>query len=423
MSVGTYPNNKPTRAISIGILLLTLFAVLASSSFVHGSAAVVDLTSSNFDRTVLQSEGIWMVAFVAPWCGHCKSLHPEYDKAAESLGGVVNMGRINCDDEKELAQRYGIRGFPTIKIFGAGKDYKKSPDDYQYQRTAGAIVNTLLEKFRALPDPVKRLSTPDQLNQFLSDDSSVRAVLISSKDSNPNLFKSIAVELRSNNNVKLAFVPQSSLQTMKDAIAVVVPDSGEWINKIKAPALLLYPEGKSVASSEPLFYEGKMKKDQILKFVSSHVAGTDVHKEKVRAEKKAEEEKRKNQVVVEKISNIEDLKKYCDRMCILAVLDETSVQEQRQLVNELAQQYAKKEKLKFATYEGSDAQLVKDTFEIEELVSAELTVPLVVLRAGKNKYSTNNVSRSNASHYFERVRGGLKFNSYEDFKKPAHDEL
>jgi thioredoxin-like negative regulator of GroEL len=44
-------------------------------------------------------------------------LHPEYDKAAEKLGGVVNMGRINCDEEKGLAQRYQIQGFPTIKIF------------------------------------------------------------------------------------------------------------------------------------------------------------------------------------------------------------------------------------------------------------------------------------------------------------------
>lgn len=46
---------------------------------------VVELTDSNFDRQVVNSDGIWVVEFFAPWCGHCQQLGPEYKKAANAL--------------------------------------------------------------------------------------------------------------------------------------------------------------------------------------------------------------------------------------------------------------------------------------------------------------------------------------------------
>ena len=70
--------------------LATLFIAALLATFVAASANVVDLTSSNFDQKVMQSDAIWVVAFVAPWCGHCQRLHPEYDKAADSLGTWKN---------------------------------------------------------------------------------------------------------------------------------------------------------------------------------------------------------------------------------------------------------------------------------------------------------------------------------------------
>ncbi|GAB0100129.1 Protein disulfide-isomerase A6 homolog [Sergentomyia squamirostris] len=124
----------------LGSLCLCLL-VAGSTALYPSSSDVVDLTPANFDRLVKQSDSIWIVEFYAPWCGHCKSLVPEYQKLATALKGVIKVGAVNADEDKSLAGEYGVRGFPTIKIFGANK---KSPTDYNGQRTADAIAEAAL---------------------------------------------------------------------------------------------------------------------------------------------------------------------------------------------------------------------------------------------------------------------------------------
>lgn len=96
---------------------------------------VVQLTSTNFERLVTNSDSVWIVEFFAPWCGHCKSLAPHYKKAATALKGVVKVGSVDCDEHKDLAGKFGVSGFPTIKIF-TGKDSTV----YSGERTAKAIA-------------------------------------------------------------------------------------------------------------------------------------------------------------------------------------------------------------------------------------------------------------------------------------------
>ncbi|XP_005108921.1 protein disulfide-isomerase A6 [Aplysia californica] len=108
---------------------------------------VVELTPSNFHKSVVDSDDLWFVEFYAPWCGHCKSLAPEWKKAASALKGVVKLGVVNADDHRGLGGQYGVQGFPTIKVFG---ENKFKPTDFQGARSAQSIVDSALSTLQSL---------------------------------------------------------------------------------------------------------------------------------------------------------------------------------------------------------------------------------------------------------------------------------
>ncbi|KAF8391611.1 hypothetical protein HHK36_023917 [Tetracentron sinense] len=95
---------------------------------------------------VLNSNGVVLVEFFAPWCGHCQSLTPTWEKAATVLKGVATIAALDADAHKSLAQEYGIRGFPTIKVFLPGKP----PVDYQGARDVKPIAEFALQQIKAL---------------------------------------------------------------------------------------------------------------------------------------------------------------------------------------------------------------------------------------------------------------------------------
>ena len=90
---------------------------------------VVVLTAATFDETVSNSEGIWMIEFYAPWCGHCKKLEPKWNEAATRLKGKVNFAKVDMtlDENLPFKDRFGISGFPSIFFWEAGSD-KKADD-------------------------------------------------------------------------------------------------------------------------------------------------------------------------------------------------------------------------------------------------------------------------------------------------------
>ncbi len=106
------------------ILLLVLTFLNANNALYTPSDDVVELTQSNFKSLVMDSDEIWLVEFYAPWCGHCKSLAPEYKKAAKALKGVVRVGAVDMTKHQSVGSPYNVKGFPTIKFFGLNK---KSP--------------------------------------------------------------------------------------------------------------------------------------------------------------------------------------------------------------------------------------------------------------------------------------------------------
>jgi len=129
--------------ISFFLFFLTpIFALYTSSD------DVVSFTSeSDFKKKVVNSNDPWLIEFYAPWCGHCKSLAPEWKKAATALKGVLNIGAVDMDAHASIGQPYGVTGFPTIKFFGSNK---QSPKDYQGGRTADAIADFGLSELKTI---------------------------------------------------------------------------------------------------------------------------------------------------------------------------------------------------------------------------------------------------------------------------------
>lgn len=129
------------------LILLFIVAVSAVSALYGPKSEVIQAGAQDFKDIVLKDKGVVIVEFYAPWCGHCKSLTPEYEKAAKVLGGVVKIVAVDATAHESLAQKYGIQGFPTIKVFGADK---KAPTDFQGQRTADAIISEAMKQANSL---------------------------------------------------------------------------------------------------------------------------------------------------------------------------------------------------------------------------------------------------------------------------------
>ena len=77
------------------------------------------LNKENFEENVLKNEGSVVVDFWAPWCGPCRMLSPVVDQVAEEVE-EVSFGKVNVDEEKELASRYGIMSIPALVLSMVG---------------------------------------------------------------------------------------------------------------------------------------------------------------------------------------------------------------------------------------------------------------------------------------------------------------
>jgi len=84
------------------------------------------LTADNFKTEVLESEIPVLVDFWASWCGPCKMLGPVISQIAEEYEGKVKVGKVNVDDEEELAMEYGIQSIPTVLLFKGGEVVEQS---------------------------------------------------------------------------------------------------------------------------------------------------------------------------------------------------------------------------------------------------------------------------------------------------------
>jgi thioredoxin 2 len=82
----------------------------------------VALNAESFEAHAAKSDVPLLVDFWAPWCGPCKAMAPQFEKAASQLEPSVRLAKVNTDDEQQLAGRFGIQGIPTMILFKRGKE-------------------------------------------------------------------------------------------------------------------------------------------------------------------------------------------------------------------------------------------------------------------------------------------------------------
>eukprot|EP00959_Pyramimonas_sp_CCMP1952_P394444 8265023-Pyramimonas_sp.AAC.1 len=120
----------------LGLFLLA-FLVPTHGAEPQVEDGVVVLTEANFDGWV-NKQVFTLVEFYAPWCGHCKSLAPEWADAAEHLGKgdkPIYLAKVDATVHEALGQRFGVQGYPTIFAFRYGVK-----EEYDGPREASGIV-------------------------------------------------------------------------------------------------------------------------------------------------------------------------------------------------------------------------------------------------------------------------------------------
>ena len=173
------------KNVLIALVAGAVGALAGSSSDVH------QLTKDTFDEFVKSNE-IVLNEFYAPWCGHCKALAPEYEEAATILKEKnIKLAKIDCTEQADLCQSYGVEGYPTLKVF-RGLDNVSA---YKGQRKAGAITSYMIKQSLPAVSTVSK----DNLEEFKKADKVVLVAYFKADDKASNeTFTKLAEKLRDN---------------------------------------------------------------------------------------------------------------------------------------------------------------------------------------------------------------------------------
>ncbi|NP_001084005.1 prolyl 4-hydroxylase subunit beta L homeolog precursor [Xenopus laevis] len=207
---------------------------------------VLVLKKDNFDEALKQYPYI-LVEFYAPWCGHCKALAPEYEKAAgilKSEGLPIRLGKVDATEESDLAQEFGVRGYPTIKFFKNGD--KSSPKEYSAGREAADFVNWL-----------KKRTGPAA--STLSDEAAVAALVASSEVAVIGFFKDLESEL--------AKVFLQAAEAVDDVpFGITSSEAAFSKHELGKDGIVLFKkfdEGRNA-------FEGEITKEEVLSFIKAN---------------------------------------------------------------------------------------------------------------------------------------------------------
>lgn len=211
--------NLPLLAILPSLIIHSVYA-----GFYESSPHVIELTSSNFDEIIQNTNYTSVVEFYAPWCGHCQNLKSVYKKVGTASEGLFQTAAIDCDSSvnKELCAKFQIKGFPTLMVFRPPKfdpnDHEKNihklthlkhvSEVYNGERALTNIVDFVISRIK---NYVKRISNEDLLNKFINGRTKTnknKLLLLTDKQKPSPLIKSLAIDFLS--DLELAYMSINS---------------------------------------------------------------------------------------------------------------------------------------------------------------------------------------------------------------------
>ncbi|CAG7710437.1 unnamed protein product [Allacma fusca] len=235
--------------------LLSLCLVVALA-FVHaGSSDVLVLTDEDFESKNAALENS-LVMFYAPWCGHCKRLKPEFDKAAELLRDddpQIALVKVDCTEGgKDTCNKFSVSGYPTLKIFRNGE----VASDYNGPREANGIVKYM----RSQVGPAsKELKTVADYEAFISkDDVAIIGFLAESDSKLEKTFGKVADKLREKTRFGRTNNPEVLKAAGQSADTIVLYRPKQLANKFEENVVV---------------YGGAFDRDDIEKFVTKESFG------------------------------------------------------------------------------------------------------------------------------------------------------
>ncbi|KDE07500.1 hypothetical protein MVLG_02175 [Microbotryum lychnidis-dioicae p1A1 Lamole] len=229
---------KVTVVLTAALALASGVDVATAATF--SSKQVKQLTGKNFKRLVQGSPKLTLAAFFAPWCGYCKKLGPEYDRAAENLKGLVNLVAVDCDAEenKSFCAAEGVQGFPTLKVYPGGS---APPSSYDGAREAKPMVDYLTAR---MPTFVKRATALQEVEALKAkaQDKPISLLFTAAASVTP-MYKALSADFHKT----LDFYAAREAKVGKEAMALFGVD--------KVPALLVLDGDKVTKYDGPLKYD------------------------------------------------------------------------------------------------------------------------------------------------------------------------